>query len=249
MTTIAFFGATGDCAGYCLANSLKAGHKCIALARTPAKLTASMQAKGVPEKALQRLVIVQGDARDQQTVESALQIDGRVVDTIVSGMGSLPKLRWSFSSPVDCVDPTLCGDAAVVLISALKALKPDKKPYMVVVSTTGLTADGQPRDVPLLYLPLYHWLLHIPHIDKANMEAAIRDASGEARPLSGFVIVKPTLLMDGESEGIDKLRVGVERPALGYTVKRSEVGQWMYKNLIAQRPRPELIGKGVSLTS
>ncbi|KAI7080755.1 hypothetical protein KC327_g10 [Hortaea werneckii] len=45
MSTLAFFGATGDCAGYCLAQALNAGYDCRALARTPAKLTASLKNK------------------------------------------------------------------------------------------------------------------------------------------------------------------------------------------------------------
>ncbi|QIW99929.1 hypothetical protein AMS68_005447 [Peltaster fructicola] len=251
LSTAAFFGATGDCAGYCLANALKAGHRCVALARTPAKLTASMKAKDVPEAALTNLTIIQGDVRDQKAVESALRINGVVVDTIISSVGSVPALRWSLTSPVSVVDATLCGDAAKVLVSALRSLKPAKKPVVVVVSTTGLKRNNLPRDVPLAYVPLYHWLLHVPHIDKANMEKAVRDASAEpAGPLERFVAIKPTLLMDGPSRGSGKLRVGTdEKPALGYAIRRSEVGQWIYENVIAQEVKPAYIGKGISLTA
>ena len=72
---VAFFGATGDCAGYCLANALNAGYDCVALARTPAKLTKSMKDKGVNVEALdQHLTIVEGNVKDVEAVKKALQI-------------------------------------------------------------------------------------------------------------------------------------------------------------------------------
>lgn len=251
--TVAFFGATGDCAGYCLAESLKASHRCVALARNPAKLTASMKAKGVSGPHLNGLRIIQGDIRDQRAVEDALHVNGEVVNIVVSSVGSVPTMRWSLMSPIDTIDPTLCGDAATVLVAALRNLKPVSKPLLIVVSTTGLTTGNQPRDVPLVYVPLYHWLLHVPHLDKAHMEATIRRAaagSPETRSISSFVAVRPTLLMDGPSRSIDRLRAGTdEDPALGYTIRRSEVGKWMYENMIAKEPKQEYRGKGVSLTA
>lgn len=243
LSTVAFLGATGDCAGFCLANALKAGHQCVALARTPAKLTTSLQSKGVSEAALKNLDIVQGDIRDQKAVERALQVHGQVADIIVTAVGSVPKLEWSLTSPIGVVDSTLCGDGAEVLAAALSALQPSKTPQLVAVSTTGITQGKQPRDVPLPYVPLYHWLLHVPHIDKANMEATLRKAS------PGFIAVKPTLLFDGPSRGITKLRVGTnDQPALGYGIRRSEVGEWMYDSLIARQAKPGYLGKGISLT-
>lgn len=70
--TIAFFGATGDVAGHCLAYCLKAGYLCIALARTPAKLYTSMGNKGVGSSILQRqLTVVEGNAKDVAAVKRA----------------------------------------------------------------------------------------------------------------------------------------------------------------------------------
>jgi putative NADH-flavin reductase len=86
--TLAFFGATGDCAGFCLAAALKENYDCIALARTPEKLSQSMTAKGVSQDALSsRLTIIKGDIRDIEAVKQVLVLNGKVVDTIISGIG------------------------------------------------------------------------------------------------------------------------------------------------------------------
>lgn len=252
MSTIAFFGATGGCAGYCLAAALNAGHRCIALARTPSKLTASLEAKGVSADSLTMLSIVKGDVKVRSTVRDALQIDGRVVDIVVSGIGSLPKLQWSLMQPVGLVDPTLCEDAVSSALDALSSMKNYKKPLFIVLSTTGIPFPGAPRDVPLAYYALYHWLLSAPHKDKAKMEVNLRRAmslAADERPIRGYVLAKPTLLMDGPPKGIQNVRAGgEEKPALGYSIRRGDVGQWIYEKLVAQEPATEWMSKAVSLT-
>ena len=72
---------------------------------------------------------------------------------------------------------------------------------------------------------------------------------GEKKPFSSFITVKPTLLMDGASRGVEKVRAGSEdAPAIGYTIRRSEVGEWIYAKLIANTPAADWLGKGVCLT-
>lgn len=250
--TISFFGATGDCAGYCLAAALHAGHTCVALARTPEKLQASMTAKGVSTDELSRLSIVQGDVRDAQAVQKALTVGNDVVDIIVSGIGSLPALQWSFIEPVTLRDPNICADAASTVIKALQNLHASKKPLLLAVSTTGISTPDKPRDIPLAYTWLYKWLLHIPHVDKAKMEQTFFEAAkaAGAGSLRGVIAVKPTLLMDGSSLGLDSIRAGTEdEPAVGYTIRRQDVGEWMYANLIAKEAPHAWLGKGISLTT
>ena len=160
---IAFFGATGDCAGYTLANALNAGYDCIALARTPAKLTKSMKDKGVNASTLdQHLTIVEGNVKDVEAVKRALQLNGQVVDTIVCGIGGTPALQWSLLTPVTLTDPKICQDAGNMIVQALVQLKSATKPLLIIVSTTGIQPEGMPRDEPLLCSPLYRWMLHIP---------------------------------------------------------------------------------------
>ena len=166
---IAFFGATGDCSGFTLANTLNAGYDCIALARTPAKLTESMKHKGVSTSALdQRLTIIQGDVKDVEAVKRALQLNGQVVDTIVCGIGGTPQLQWSLWTPVTLNDPHICQDAGNTILKALQDLKPATKPLLILVSTTGIPPNGMPRDEPLLCVPFYRWMLHIPHVRQTD---------------------------------------------------------------------------------
>lgn len=252
-STVAFFGATGGCAGFALAAALQAGHRCSALARTPEKLTASMLEKGVDKEALSNLSIVKGDVRDEATVTETITIDGEIADIIVSAIGSFPVLQWSLTRPVVIQDATICEDAAKVLVQSVAKSHSAKKPLLVSVSTTGIEPAGKPRDVPFLYIGLYHWLLRSPHEDKMKMEATIRQAcsdSATSQHFKGFVNVKPTLLMDGESRGVDKIRHGTEdSPAIGYAIRRAEVGAWIYANLIAKQAQADWIGKGISLTA
>ena len=250
---IAFFGATGDCAGYTLANSLNAGYDCIALARTPAKLTKSMKDKGVSASALDsHLTIIEGNAKDVDVVKRALQLNGQVVDTIVCGVGATPALQWSLWCPVTLTDVTICQDVGNTILQALQQLKPAVKPLLVVVSTTGIPPAGMPRDEPLLMSPHYRWMLHIPHVDKRKLEedfATHVGLSESEKGIRGFVAVKPSLLMDGPGFGLDIVRQGVpEKPAVGYTIRRQDVGTFIYERLIKLEPSRDWLNKGISIT-
>ena len=250
---LAFFGATGGCAGYCLANSLKAGYDCTALARTPAKLTQAMKDKGVSSEALdQHLTIIQGNVKDVESVKQAVQLNGQVVDTIVSGIGGTPKLQWSFWQPVTLTDPTICQDAGRTILQALTQLKPAKKPLLINVSTTGIAPQGMPRDIPLVYIPLYKWFLHVPHEDKRILEQALKEhmqlAEGE-RGLRAYVNVKPSLLFDGDGKGLEAIRQGIdEDPAIGYSIQRGDVGLFMFERLIKSGVKEEWLNKSLPLT-
>ena len=250
---VAFFGATGGCAGHCLANALNAGLDCVALARTPAKLTKAMKEKGVSSKALdQHLTIIEGSVRDVDAVKGALQLDGAVVDAIVSGIGGVPKLQWSIVRPVVLTDTTICQDAGSTILQALAELQSAKKPTLINVSTTGIPPKGKPRDVPILYSMLYHWLLASPHEDKKVLEQRLAQhvqLPEGLRRIEAYVNVKPTLLFDGDSLGLDAVREGVDdQPAVGYTIRRKDVGLWMFERLVRNGVKREWMNRSVSIT-
>ncbi|GAB7332867.1 hypothetical protein MBLNU13_g04585t1 [Cladosporium sp. NU13] len=255
--SLAFFGATGDCAGYCLALALKNQYTCTALARTPSKLTASLTAKGVSaELQARHLTIIHGDIRDPATVAQVLKTPtGQTVDVIISGVGPTSfYLHPNPLAPVGITDSTLVRDASRTILAALPTDTPaQNKPLLINVTTTGIPPPGAPRDVPLLYLPLYRWLLHHPHVDKGEMEANLRAVMGKSeseRPIRGFVNVKPTLLTDGEGKGWERIRSGQEgHPALGYFVARKDVGEWVFERLIGREAEPGWINGGVTLAN
>lgn len=248
--TIAFLGATGGCAGACLVAALKDGHTCRALVRTPSKLTAALDAQGVDKASLANLDIIEGNAKDIDSVKALLQTSTGIVDTIVFGVGAAPTLRLHIM-PVTLDDPNLCRTAMATLLSALNELKAATKPRLLVISTTGITRG--PRDVPFLYIPLYHWLLHVPHIDKRVMEQLIweqKDKSDDGRVIGEFAIVRPTLLMDGNGVGVGSIRYGLEsNPALGWTIDRKDVGNWVFEKGVKPMKLGEFEDQAISLTS
>ena len=171
------------------------------------------------------LHITAGNVLNPNDVKSTLSINNRAVDIIISGIGisTIAELRQETS---------LCENAVSNILSALKELQPAKKPLLIVISTTGITRAPTPRDLPLLMIPLYALLTH-PHQDKIRMEALIEKhyASSECA-ISGYILPRPSLLMDGTAKGGENVRVGVEeRPAVGYTINRGDVGLWMFRNL------------------
>ncbi|KAK4541601.1 hypothetical protein LTR36_007898 [Oleoguttula mirabilis] len=254
MPSVAFFGATGGCAGHCLAFSLKAGYDCTALARTPAKLTEAMKTKGVSAESLDsHLTVIQGDVRDIEAVKRTLQLpNGAVVEDIVSGIGTYPRFAWSLWRPLIQPDATLCRDAVATILRALQQLKPSKKPLFINMTTTGISSPGKPRDVPVLFVPLYHWLLAAPHEDKRGvvelLAEHVRLPVGE-RGIEGYVNVKASLLTDGEGTGLQAVREGVEeKPAVGYMIARQDVGLWVFERLIKSETRAEWMCKSASIT-
>ncbi|KAL0264785.1 hypothetical protein SLS55_000737 [Diplodia seriata] len=268
--TIAFLGATGGCTLPVLERTLKAGHHATALVRNPAKLRTLLldPARGVAADVLDRnLTIIAGDASDATAVRTLLTVPGKektLVNTIMSGVGSLPKLQWSLRRPVSLQQPGLCDTATRTVQDALRDLiaegyrvrgtqgEDEGKPVMIAISTTGISRLQ--RDVPVLFVPLYHWFLCVPHEDKRNMEDRVVAAKEEGS-LRDFIIVRPSLLLDGEAKGAQALRVGWEGvktsdqapgPAVGYTTTRNEVAAWIWEEAIMNREK--WAGKCVSLT-
>jgi nucleoside-diphosphate-sugar epimerase len=248
--TIAFLGATGGCAGACLIASLKEGYTCRALVRTPSKLTTSLETQGLSDSLLANLEIIQGNAKDIESVKTLLQTPTGIVDTIVFGVGAAPKLRLHIM-PITLDDIEVCRTAMATLLSALDELKAATKPRLLVISTTGITKG--PRDVPLLYVPLYHWFLHVPHVDKRVMEELVcmqRQKPAAERTIGEFAIVRPTLLMDGDGVGVAKVRSGLEsNPALGWTIDRKDVGNWLFEKGVKPADLGEFKDQAISLTA
>ena len=279
--TIAFFGATGDCAGYCLAACLRNEYTCTALARSPEKLQVSLAAKGIsPEIQSQFLTITQGDIRDIEAVRTVLHPTTNsktktttttqpttpnqevVVDLIISGIGPTAfYLHPNPLAPIGIQDSAICWDASKTILAALLPNTPNtapshSKPLLINISTTGISPPGLPRDIPFLYIPLYRWLLHHPHVDKAGMEKNLRNlmtdpgVKEEERGIRGFVNVKPTLLTGGEGKGWEKIRAGVEtEPAIGWFVARRDVGEWVFERFVRREVEEGWVGRGVSLAN
>jgi hypothetical protein len=246
--TIAFFGATGGCANACLAHALMAGHHATALARTPSKLTnALLRQEGITTEILStQLSIVQGDGTDISAVKATLlNPDNGIVRAIISGIGGAPMMEKSLIPSFTLDNPNITEQTTTILLDALREIYAEnpqlssatERPQVTVISTTGLTGPNVPQDVPFLMRGLYHKALAVPHADKLKMENLIL-AEENRRLFSGVVVVRPTLLTgDGsivvDSDRWQKLRVGTEdHPAVGWTVSRADVGQWIFEEVL-----------------
>jgi nucleoside-diphosphate-sugar epimerase len=236
--TIAFFGASGGCGLSALKHSLAAGHTCIALCRTPAKLEAVF--KNTPN-----LVVKQGNAHSEADVAACLTVPGdgaRLVDLVCFSIGSpfhMSKMKTD--------DPDVCKKGMAALLSALGNLREggaQGRPRILAISTVGISKCG--RDVPVATLPIMA-MLKVPHEDKKVMEEAILASAEE------WVIVRPQLLKDGESN--KRIKVGIEDPVkgieskdgVGYAISREDTGRWMAENLILT-PGDQYLRKMVTIT-
>jgi hypothetical protein len=273
--TILFIGATGGCTNACLVHAIRTGVRCIALVRTPSRLIEQLTKQGLPASTIEtHLTCVPGNALTISDVKTALNIHDSLPDTIVSGLGSIGNLKWEFCQPLQVIypeNPTLCTDAAQVLVQALREIYSEQaaafgerssqtKPSLVFVSTTGVTRG--PEDVPFAMRFMYHQALALPHKDKKDMEDVFRgDAEQEKesqrvfRTVSG---IRPTLLgpYTGEidvslGKGLNTIKAGTERkPAVGYSIMRADVGHWMFVNLVKDgEAKKRWEGEMVSLTS
>lgn len=237
-TTVAFLGASTGIGLAALKHTLAAGHQCVALCRTPSKLTAILP----PEKNA-NLRVIQGNAHDVSAVSQLLRKDdGNLVDTVVSTIGAKAAMSTKLYD-----DPQVCGKGAIVLLEAIDQLRKggaSGRPYIVACGSTGMSKFG--RDIPLAMAPLY-LMLKVPHEDKKVMEAKLVE-SGE-----DFTIVRPSFLLNGETN--KKIRVGVEDPKkgpeskeIGYAISRADAGRWVAENLVLQR-KPQYVNKMTSITN
>ncbi|BCS30419.1 uncharacterized protein APUU_80722S [Aspergillus puulaauensis] len=243
--TVAFFGATGGCTLACLVPALQAGYNCVALARTPKKLTDLLTTRGIPPATLSaQLTLIEGSASDLNAITQTLfPANLPPASMIISGVGGAP----DFSQPLSpkFVGKTICQDTVRNILEVLREHKHEHeekqkpKPVLVAISSTGLTKE---RDIPLAMVPLYNWMLKIPHADKRVMEGLIFEevARPEAeKVISDYVVIRPSFLTSGASQR-EKVRVlkgqgegqntavGISCPFVGYTICREDVGGFMF---------------------
>ena len=247
---VAFFGATGGCTLQALTLALKAGNECTALARTPSKLTDLLIKKDVPRATIDsNLHITQGDVRDVPTVKASLTVNGHPAEIILSGIGATSLSELS-SSSLD-----LCKTAVSNILAALTELKAEgksNKPLLVALGSTGMTEGNTPSDLPFLMKPMYKFMLANPHRDKKQMETAIYEHIAlpeNEHVIRGFVLPRPSFLTNGAARGGSKVRVGFEdKPAVGYTISRDDVGLWLFENLIDGKETEKFVGHLPTIT-
>ncbi|KAF2490275.1 hypothetical protein BU16DRAFT_621922 [Lophium mytilinum] len=258
--TLAFFGATGGCAGAALSAALRDNYAATALARTPDKLrTFLTTAHSIPAPTLDTLLTIHaGNVLKEVDVKRALispTSPSHLVDTIISGIGGGgAHFQASLRKPVGIDNPHICETGVTTILAALASLANEgisttasgSKPLLVAISTPGGCQSGQ-RDLPILYWPVFYWLLAEPYTDKKAMERVIYSAAKKGNSIGDFVIIRPTILMDGPARGLGKVRAGwvwgirgVEGrekelgPTMGWAVGKTDVGEWIFAEVVTK---------------
>ena len=130
------------------------------------------------------------------------------------------------------------------MLDVINTRKLQKQPLLAVISANGVLDEG-PRDYPLPLTPLYRWMLCGIYDDKRRMEDILR----QAKLKSGYVVVRPSVLSNGPSQGIGSIRQGTtEEPSVGYGISRDDVGLWMFQKIIEASSRDDLKNKGITIT-
>ncbi|ORZ28958.1 hypothetical protein BCR41DRAFT_344346 [Lobosporangium transversale] len=266
---IAFFGATGGCTNACLVHTLNAGFHATALARTPSKLIDMLHGQGISQATIDaQLTIIKGDISDIAAIKSVLlsnkdNSNPVLASQIISGIGGTPQLQRSLKKPVTIDNPEICATATKNVIQVLQqiytefptTISQQQKPVITVISTTGVSDVKE--DVPFGFQFLYHVLLADPHKDKKVMEKLITENTQESdaskRVFRGAIIVRPSLLTGDHSvkggKGWKKLKTGQEeKPAVGYTVHRADVGQWIFEQVV-KTGGESYLGQRITLTN
>ncbi|KAK5270816.1 hypothetical protein LTR99_005258 [Exophiala xenobiotica] len=270
-THVAFFGATGGVTNAILVHTLLAGIHATALVRTPSKLRQQLTSQGLdPALLASNLTILEGNALDVASVKRTLLAHGgpsRLPQHIVTGLGGSPALTFDWRHPghIATLDnPNICETAARTLVTALREIyaehdpaltEAQRKPLLTFISTTGISRG--PEDVPFAMRFLYHQALAVPHKDKRAMEDVYRGEVDKEHQQSVFrnvVGIRPTLLAGtvsyADAAGLEGVKVGTEsKPALGYSIKRADVGRWVFENVISDKGEGKWEGEMVSLTS
>jgi nucleoside-diphosphate-sugar epimerase len=243
--TIAIFGATGGTGLATLTRALAAGLNVNVLARTASKLSS------LSEK-YPNLNIIQGDIRNVLAIKQALVHNGHIVDIVVSAIGmALRRQGLRFTSD----DIHICEEGTRCILQARSELESEGVkgltggPRMVILSTTGISDKG--RDIPIAMIPMYHWVLSVPHADKKKLEDMMISGEGKNRK---WVLIRPSFLADGPAKGLQDIRVSVEIPgakredvAIGYTIRREDVGEWIVESCV-KGEEGKWDGKIVTLT-
>ncbi|RDL36059.1 uncharacterized protein BP5553_06671 [Venustampulla echinocandica] len=212
--------------------------------RNPSKLADLLTARNVdPEVVTKYLHIIRGDAKDCYTVGKTLYgINLEIADMVVSDVGGSTVVKPNRLRPT-LDDPTICQDVVSNIPNSLKRIellfkatpRTRRKPYIVVISTTGISNHG--RDIAVA-------------MDKKAMEGIllreIQTGGRGASVIRGFTAVRPSFLTDGKPVGAQKIRAAVEeegkvaKSAIGYTISRGDVGAWIYEELVEDNAAGEL---------
>jgi len=99
---------------------------------------------------------------------------GRAVDYVVFSIGATPDMAsFKITKGFTINPPNITTKAMLNILCTTPDSTP--RPKFIAVSSIGVTKDSP---IPLVYKPLYGYLLRGPHIDKLGLERVLAHASG-----------------------------------------------------------------------
>ncbi|KAI8096577.1 uncharacterized protein BX664DRAFT_324309 [Halteromyces radiatus] len=218
---VAVLGGSKGCARHMVAQGLETGkYEFILLVRNPDQVDYNEEQKA-------KLTLIKGDALDASAVKQT--VEG--CDLVVFAIGS------TITATFKMTHPGLCQKGMNVLLNVIKGMEhPPKR--LIAVTTTGAM---DPKEVPLLFRPLYHWALAEPHADKREVENSIQSSS---HPFD-WIIVRPSLLTDG---ALTQHYRAESNRLVGYTISRQDVGHFLLNQCLDDDEAKKWINNYVVVT-
>lgn len=205
---VLILGATGGTGRHALAEALARGHEVSVLVRDRARLPPGSE----------RVVVHEGDARDPETVSTAVTGQDAVICVLGVGKSLKPEGLIASVAPHIVQAITRSGVKRLVFTSAFGV---------------GQTIDGLPF-VPRLMIAT---MLRRIYADKNRGEAVIRQCAAD------WTIVYPSMLTDKPKTG--QIRHGGRLELRGLpTISRADVGAF----LVAQLESQKYVRQGVLIT-
>lgn len=179
----------------------------VVLARDPSKMLIPEGSGGALANQLlsdPKLTIVQGDVKNQASVDAAITAAGEDLAGVMVALGGRTKE----------VGPSMLTDGTRCIISAMKRLRPSAKRISIV---TSIGVGDSEKQAPLMFKALMYTVMKGIFTDKNNQERLFTDVNGPGHDLE-YCIVRPGGLGKGAPTGVINVIDG-----LAGSIQRSDV--------------------------
>jgi putative NADH-flavin reductase len=193
---VTLFGATGRTGKYVLDQALEAGHEITAVVRSPEKLAATRPG----------LTVIQGDARDLQTVSDAITGAGAVISTLGPARGG----------PMDVMTR-----GAENIVAAMRTHGVSR---LIITTGAGVPA---PEDQPNFMSKFMGFLVRT--LSREVYEDALRGAEIVKNSGLDWTIVRGPMLIDRPVDG--DYRAGYVGAGMNRTLSRGNFADFILKQL------------------
>ncbi|KAM5345760.1 hypothetical protein ACJ41O_011621 [Fusarium nematophilum] len=209
---ILLLGATGRNGSLILQSALSRNHSVTALVRNPSSFP-------TPHSSL--LTLVAGSPTSQSDLEAALLQLPHPPDAVIVALGHRRTGESPFADPAPDCPPDLVESAVRAVLAAVKAVKPDRQPKIVVNSSQGVGSSWSSMTAPFRFVFTHSKAMRQGLEDHAKADALVRE-SGLA-----FVLARPVRLTEGPAGNV-RSWPDDGRGAPWFTpITRASVAEWL----------------------